>query len=90
MNLFLARPGSLFSDIVTSALSRNFSTFSILISGYMGFENDCYRIEVKNKMNWTSAEFTCGTEGGHLAYILNNREQSMFTIILHDRCNNQH
>lgn len=45
------------------------------ITGYMAFENDCYRIEVNNQLNWTTAQFTCETEGGHLASVMNSREQ---------------
>lgn len=50
-------------------------------AGYMGFENDCYKIVVDKKMNWTSAEFTCEIENGHLADVLNHREQGKFLAL---------
>lgn len=62
--------------IYLSASIHAYCRIYVAFTGYMGFENDCYRIEVNAKANWTTAEFTCGTEGGHLAYILNSREQS--------------
>ena len=45
----------------------------------MAFENNCFKMVIDNRMNWTSAEFFCETEGGHLASVMNSREQGMFT-----------